>query len=179
MFQAFGFERIGVIVGDLYFADPNPLAGQEGPERGVRLELRLLQAGELRGSIYSARPIAVERPLWRVDLLESVAGPVGSHDRTHHHPRFTGWEPSDRVFVEELSADPLGWLAKRLSDLDGVLAEAGIAPDEIGPSDVADVRAAAPEIVDVVGRLLHRVRTGELARPPADDLDGNIRESWL
>jgi hypothetical protein len=179
MFQAFGFQQIGVVVGDLYFSDPNPLPGQEGAERGVRLELRLLKADELRGSIYSARPIAVERPLWRVDLLESVAGPVGSHDRTHHHPRFTGWEPSDRVFVEELSADPLGWLGKRLSDLDAVLADAGVAPDEVGPTDVADIRAAAPEIVDVVARLLHRVRTGELAQPPTAHPDTNIRKSWL
>ena len=61
MLYAFGFERIGVVVSDLYFVDPNPDPGQEGAEHGVRLEVRLLGQGELRGSIYSARPIEVGR----------------------------------------------------------------------------------------------------------------------
>lgn len=163
MFYAFGFERVGIVVGDLYFVDPEPIPGQESPERGVRLELRLVERGELRGSIYSARPIGVERPLWRADLLESADGPAGSFDRTHHHPAFQDWEPGNRVFVEELSADPLGWLAERLSDLDGLLADAGVSPDEIGPTDAAQVRDATPEIVDTVRRLLDRVWAGELA----------------
>ena len=88
MLYAFGFERIGVVASDLYFVDPNPGPGQEGPEQGVRVEVRLLEPGELRGSIYSARPIGVEQAIWRADLLESVANP-GSLDRAHHHPRFT------------------------------------------------------------------------------------------
>ena len=93
MLYVFGFASIGVVVSDLYFVDPEPGPGQEGAERGVRLEVRMLERGELRGSVYSAQPIAVGRPIWRGDLLESVAGMPGSHDRTHHHPRFTGWEP--------------------------------------------------------------------------------------
>ncbi len=75
MFYVFGFERVGVVMGDLYFVDPDPLPGQEGAERGVRLEVRLVEPGELKGSIYSARPIMVDRPVWRADLLEAVAGP--------------------------------------------------------------------------------------------------------
>src|SRR4051794_37510899 len=42
MLYAFGFEHIGVVVSDLYFLDPNPSVGQEGAERGVRLEVRML-----------------------------------------------------------------------------------------------------------------------------------------
>ena len=45
MLYAFGFDRIGVVVGDLYFVNPDPAPGQEGPERGVRLEVRLLERG--------------------------------------------------------------------------------------------------------------------------------------
>lgn len=176
MFYAFGFERISVVVGDLYFVDPNPGAGQEGAERGVRLEVRLTGLGELHGSIYSARPIAIERPLWRLDLLESVEGPAGSFDRTHHHPRFDGWEPCDRVFDAELSADPLVWLAGQLADFPALLAGS---PDELGPNDAAGLRAAAPEIVDAVDRLLVRVRSGELAKPPGSAPLTNARESWL
>ncbi|MFC7588435.1 hypothetical protein ACFQYP_35555 [Nonomuraea antimicrobica] len=115
----FGFDRIGVAVSDIYFVDPEPLPGQEGAERGVRLELRYLEAGELKGSIYSARPIAVDRPLWRVDLLESVEGTPGSFDRTHHHPGLDGWEPGRRVFDKGLSQEPLKWLAEHLADLEG------------------------------------------------------------
>jgi hypothetical protein len=163
---AFGFERVGVVVGDLYFVDPKPIKGQEGAEHGVRLELRALGRGELKGSVYSAQPIEVGAPIWRVDLLESVAGQPGSFDRTHHHPAFTGWSPGHRVFVPELSADPLGWLAGKLADLDSVLAAAGLPGGAAGPDDAADLRRAAPEIVDVTRRLLDRVRLGELGNPP-------------
>jgi len=104
---AFGFERISVLVSDLYFIDPAPLEGQESAERGVRLEIRMLERGELKGSIYSAQPIGIGRPVWRADLLESVDSAPGSLDRAHHHPAFTGWEPGHRVFDAELSADPV------------------------------------------------------------------------
>jgi hypothetical protein len=168
MFYAFGFERVGVVVGDLYFVDPRPAEGQGGAEHGVRLELRVLGRGVLRGSIYSAQPIEIGQPVWRADLLESVAGSPGSFDRTHYHPAFTGWEPGRRVFVRELSADPLGWLGARLADLDGLLATAGFPAEVAGPDDAASLRAAAPEIVDSAGRLLEQVRSGKLGNPPRD-----------
>jgi hypothetical protein len=59
MLYAFGFERVGVLVGDLYFVDPRPAKEQEGAEHGVRLELRILDRGALKGSIYSAQPSEV------------------------------------------------------------------------------------------------------------------------
>jgi hypothetical protein len=181
LLYVFGFESIGVVVGDLYFVDPNPGPGQEGAERGVRLEVRMLERGELRGSIYSAQPIAVGQPLWRGDLLESVAGPPGSHDRTHHHPRFTGWEPGSRQFVDELSADPLGWVAARLEDLDGLLADGGVNPKQIDPRDADSLRDAVPEIVDSIRRLLERVRACEVAQPPASSVEevASARVGWL
>jgi hypothetical protein len=179
MFYAFGFERVAVVVGDLYFVDPNPGEAQEGPERGVRLEVRVLERGELKGSIYSAQPIAVDRPIWRADLLESVAGPPGSFDRTHHHPAFLGWEPGSRHFVDELSADPLKWVGDRLADLDGLLKEAGVDADEVDATDGDHVRQAVPEILDAVRRLLDKVRVGELARPPTDEELVSARVGWL
>jgi hypothetical protein len=185
---AFGFERVGVVVGDLYFVDPNPGKGQEGPEHGVRLELRVLGRGELKGTIYSAQPIEVGQPIWRADLLESVEGRPGSFDRTHHHPRFTGWNPGHRVFARELSADPLGWLSAKLSDLGALLESAGLPPDTAAPADAADLHRAAPEIVDAARKLLDKVRSGELGNPPADAapagaaLGGGpavVRAGWL
>ena len=166
MLYVFGFGRVGVVVGDLYFVDPHPVKGQEGAEHGVRLELRVLARGELKGSVYSAQPIEVGAPVWRADLLESVAGRPGSFDRTHHHPAFTGWNPGRRVFVKELSADPLGWLGSQLADLDALLDAAGFPAGTAGPDDARDLRDATPEIVDAARRLLSRVRAGELGNPP-------------
>ena len=184
MFYAFGFERVGVVVGDLYFMDPGAAKGQQGPEHGVRVELRVLERGALKASPYSAQPIEVGQPVWRADLLESVAGRSGSFDRTHHHPTFSGWDPSGRVFDRELSADPLGWLGGQLADLFGLLAAAGFPPETAGPADAGSLRDAAPEIVDVTRKLLGRVQSGELGRPPAAsagsrDEPAVIRTGWL
>ena len=179
MLYAFGFERLGVLVGDLYFVNPQPLAGQEGAERGVRLEVRLLERQPLKGGIYSAQPIAVDRPVWRVDLLESVDSAPGSLDRAHHHPAFDGWEPGSRVFVPELSAAPVEWLAAELADPDAVLVRAGVAPGTVGAGDVAALRDAAPEIVEAVRRLMERVAAGELGRPDDDRELVSARIGWL
>lgn len=179
MLYVFGFERYGVVVGDLYFVDPNPGKGQEGAERGVRLELRVLEREKLKGSIYSAQPIGVEQPLWRVDLLESGAGPPGSFDRTHHHPAFRGWEPGRRHFVRELSADPLGWLEANLSDLPGVLERAGAPPHDADDADAASLREAVPEIMDTVRRLVANVQAGRLAVPPPGSDPRSARVGWL
>jgi hypothetical protein len=179
MFYAFGFERVGVIVSDLYFVDPDPAEGQEGAERGVRVELRMLQRGELKGSLYSAQPIEVDRPIWRVDLLESVAATPGSFDRTHHHPAFSGWEPGGRHYVKELSAEPLEWLGGRLSDLAGVAAEAGLAPGDIGVTDGPELRATVPHILDAVRRLLEQVRATPVSPATPDQLLAGSRVGWL
>ena len=179
MLYAFGFERVGVVVGDLYFDNPRAARGQEGAEHGVRLELRMLERGALKGSAYSARPIEIGQPVWRADLLESVDGPAGSFDRTHCHPAFDGWNPGRRVYVSEMSADPFGWLGGSLADLDSLLASAGFPADAAGPGDAESLRAAAPEIVDVTRRLLGRVQDGELGRPPQGQDTDIIRTGWL
>jgi hypothetical protein len=183
MLYAFGFERVGVLAGDLYFVDPRPAKGQEGAEHGVRVELRVLERGALKGSVYSAQPIEVGRPIWRADLLESVAGRPGSFDRTHYHPVFRDWDPSSRVFARELSADPLGWLGENLADLDGLLAAAGLPADTAGPDDADRLRGVAPEIVAAVRRLLDQVRAGELGAVPRDQTPVgapvSIRAGWL
>jgi hypothetical protein len=139
----------------------------------------MLDKGALNGSIYSAQPIGVDRPIWRADLLESVAGPPGSFDRTHHHPAFTGWEPGRRHFVPELSADPVGWVDARLSDLDGLLAEAKIPDGEVDAAEAGRLRAAVPEILDALRRLIDKVMAGELGRPLTDEPLVNARIGWL
>jgi len=179
MLQVFGFDRVGVVIGDIYFLDPSPRPGQEGAERGVRLELRMVRPGELAGSIYSARPITIGEPVWRADLLESVDSPPGSLNRAHHHPAMRNWEPHRRVFDQGLSDDPVGWVGARLSDLEGLLAGAGVELDDELAADAARLRGSAAEIQRALGLMLAGVKAGELARAPEGEAVTSARISWL
>jgi hypothetical protein len=168
MFYAWGFERVGVVAGDLYFTDPDPSPGQEGAERGVRLEVRLLERPPLSGSIYAAQPIVIDRPVWRADFLETVTGVPGSYDRTHHHPHFRGWEPGRRQYDPTLSENPIYWLTEQLANLPRLMAGAELEQSQVGPDDARQLAAAAPEIASAIAGLLARVRSGELG-PCGDD----------
>jgi hypothetical protein len=179
MLQMFGFDRVAVVLGDLYFVDPNPKPGQEGAERGVRVEVRFVHLRELDGSIYAARPILVDKPVWRLDLLESVAGQPGSFDRTHHHPLMRGYEPGSRKFERKLSSDPLGYLAERLRDLPGLLEQAELPADRATEHDIGQLRACADDIIAATARMLDRVRQGELAHAVEPDESGLVRTGWL
>ncbi|HXW44397.1 MAG TPA: hypothetical protein VEL03_06405 [Streptosporangiaceae bacterium] len=180
MLQVFGFDRIGVVIGDIYFIDPAPAKGQEGAERGVRLELRMLRPGELTGSIYSSRPITIAEPVWRADLLEAADGPPGSLNRAHHHPGMHGWEPGKRVFDRDLSSDPVAWVAATLADLEGLLSRAGIEVDSELKADAERLRASVPEIKTAVSSMLDRVKAGELGTAPDGSSElASARVSWL
>ena len=171
------FNQLGVVVSDIYFVDPRPRAGQDGAERGVRLELRVFERDDLVGSIYSSVPIRVGRPLWRVDLLESVASAPGSLDRAHHHPRLRDWEPGRRVFDEELSKDPVGWLRDRFAAIEEVLEQAD-ATSLAASEDVDALKAAGPMVVGVVEQLLRDVAEGRAGLAPAGAGE-SVRSSWL
>jgi hypothetical protein len=172
------FDRVGVVMSDLYFVDPALDQGAEGAERGVRVELRLFERDELKGSVYSAVPIRVDQPIWRIDLLETVESEPGSLNRAHHHPRFHGWEPGRRVFVEELSANPLSWVRDRFAAIDEVLADAKVDVAELGADDVQLLRAAGPAVVAQLEHLLAEVAAGRAGRAPAEHGDF-VRQSWL
>jgi hypothetical protein len=179
MLQLFGFDRIGVVVGDIYSIDPAPAKGQGGPERGVRLEVRMLEPGALTGSIYSARPISIAEPIWRADLLESADGTPGSLDRAHHHPKMRDWEPGKRVFDRELSSDPVGFVGSMLSDLEGLLDRAGIEVDAALAADARSLRGAVPEVQRAVFSMLDQVKAGQLGTAPDGDDLTSARVSWL
>ncbi len=179
MLQVFGFDRIGVVLGDIYFVDPAPAKGQEGAEHGVRLEVRMLEPGELTGSIYASRPIGIAEPVWRADLLESVDGAPGSLNRAHHHPYMRDWEPNKRVFDRALSSDPVGWLGTMLSDLEGLLDQAGIEVDEILAADAGKLRAAVPEVQRAVSGMLDLLKAGQLGTAPEGGDLTSVRAGWL
>lgn len=176
MLWTLAFDRVGVVLGDLYFVDPALDQGDDGAERGVRLELRYFERDELKGSVYSAVPIRIDRPIWRVDMLETVDSTPGSLNRAHHHPRFHDWDPGRRVFVEELSADPISWIGKQLADIESVLAEARV--DDLSKADVEALRAAGPAIVAELERQLGEVAAGRAGLAP-DGAGDFVRSSWL
>jgi hypothetical protein len=179
MLRMFCFDRLGVVIEDLYFVDPDPAPGEDGPERGVRVELRLVEPQPWRGSIYAAQRVVVDRAVFRVDLLESVAAGPGSNDRMHHHPAMRDSEPGERVYDPGLTDDPTGWLATRLADVVPLL-EAAEVPDVARFRRAADeLRDALPEIMGTVTTTLAEVRAGRLAREPvgADGPAGAGRRS--
>lgn len=172
------FDRVGVVMSDLYFVDPTLDQGEQGAERGVRLELRLFERDDLKGSVYSAVPIRIDRPIWRVDLLETVESEPGSLNRAHHHPRFNGWEPGPRAFVEDLSAEPLGWVRDRFATIDAVFGDAGVDVGEVGADDLESLRAAGPAVVAQLEYMLSEVAAGRAGLAPASRSDF-VRQSWL
>lgn len=121
-------------------------------EHGARLELRLLEPQAHRGTESAAQRFVLDRPVWRADLFDRLDRPAGTFSAAHFHPRFNDVEPSDRVFREDLTADPWAWAAAQLSDLNAVADAARLLPDEIG-DDARDVREQASLIVDTA-RLL-------------------------
>ena len=122
-------------------------------------------------------PISVDRPIWRADLFETVEGEPGSHDRTHHHPKFHGWEPGRRRFDELVGQEPVEWVGEQLADLDALVARSEVDARRSTRTTPGSCAAAVPEIVDVVRRLLERVRAGELAVAPTGSAD-LVRNGW-
>jgi hypothetical protein len=169
MLVTYGFSTVALVLGDLFFYDPEPGPGQNGPERGVRMELRQLGTGSPPESLYASTNIVIGAPLWRIDLLESATGPAGTFDRTHHHPTVEGWEPGDRVFDTALSADPVGWVANTLSHLNG----------HVGPDEQAEITKSVPAIRRQLEEVLAAVHTGALAPAPAGHLAPPLRIGWL
>ncbi len=178
MLWRLAFDRLGVVLSDLYFVDPAIDQGADGAERGVRLELRVFERDELKGSVYSAVPIRIDRPIWRIDLLETVESEPGSLNRAHHHPRFDGWDPGPRVFVEALSADPVTWVGERFRAIDTVLVDAGLADGETSIDDVASLRAAEPLVTAQLEHMLGEVAAGRAGLAPAESA-AFVRASWL
>ena len=153
MLQAFVFENVAVLV--MSWSEP-----AEPPERGTRLELRLLEHEPRRGSFSAAQRVVIDQPVFRADLFDQVTGPPGNLRSAHFHPDFDGVEPSDRVWSAEIQHDPTGWLARELSDLGRLLERAGVDladPVALG-RDAAALRAAVPGIIGAVEATWDAVR---------------------
>lgn len=153
MRQAFVFERVAVLVGP-WHEPANP------PERGARLELRLLADEPKRGSPFAAERVVIDQPLFRADLFDQMDAPPGNLHSAHYHPRFDGIEPCDRHWSDEVKTDPLGWLKGQLGDLPRLLAESGadVAGESWVDADAAALRDALPAVTAAVQATWDEVR---------------------
>jgi hypothetical protein len=153
MQQAFVFEKVAVLVRAWH----EPM---DPPERGARVELRLLADEPWRGTRSAAQRVVIDRPVFRADLFDQVDGPPGNLRSAHFHPRFHGVEPCDRHWPDEIRAHPTAWLATQLSDLRALLEASSF--DVSGATwvdgDGEALRAAVPEIVAAVERSWDAVR---------------------
>lgn len=128
-------------------------------EHGVRIELRDLPPQPHRGSESAAQVVALDRPLWRADLFDRLAGAPGTFSAAHHHPEFDGNEPCGRVWDERLTADPWGWLEGQVASLGTA---SGHGPWPVDADDAAEIRGLAG-IVTATARQFEASRCASAA----------------
>ena len=153
MRQAFVFEGVAVLVGPWH----EPMTP---PERGTRVEVRILDAEPKQGSRFAAERVVLDRPVFRADLFDQTDKDPGNLAAAHFHPGFDGIEPLDRHWDDAIRQDPTGWLASELSDLPALLSRAGYDADGAPwlEADTAALRDAAPVVVAVVEATWAAVR---------------------
>ena len=153
MKHAFMFERIAVLVGPWH----EPM---DPPERGARVEVRLIDDEPRRGTRSAAQRMVIDQPLFRADLFDEVDGPPANLRKAHFHPHFDGVEPCERVWADEIRHDPTGWLASQLSDLRGLLERSGfdVADAQWLDADAAALRDSVPAVLAAVEVTWDRVR---------------------
>lgn len=166
MLITFSFTRIAITVRRWF-----EVAADATMESGARVEIALLVPQPHGGSESASQPLTIDRTFWRADIFGRLDLPEQPYSAAHFHPRFTGQEPSDRVWSDELTRDPWTWLRARLVDIGRTAADAGVDP---GPAreDADAVRAAADRIVDTARSLgpehvLSRDETFRLTRDAA------------
>jgi len=130
------------------------------PERGARVEVRLLADEPPRGSPSAAQRVVIDQPLFRADLFDQVDGPPGNLRSAHFHSHFEGVEPSDREWPEAIGRDPTGWLESELSDLRRLVERAGVSPSVARSldDDGAALKATIPSVVGAVEETWAAVR---------------------
>jgi hypothetical protein len=125
-------------------------------EIGCRVQLRRFR--EVPSEIPPPQPRRdatwghLDEPIWRADLFTTVGSTVPL-DASHYHPTFSGVQPCERVFDASMFPDPHAWIVRRLSDLRGMLEEAGHAELAASIHD-ADVAQAMPAILASIAATL-------------------------
>ena len=152
MLQAWVFEKVAVIV----FPWNEPA---DPPERGARVEVRLLADEPHRGSFSAAQRFVIDDPVFRADLFDQLTAPPGNLRSAHFHPHFEGVEPCDRVWPAAIKQDATAWLSGELADLPALLARSTVDVDPTAyERDAAELRDAIPAIVAAVEATWDAVR---------------------
>jgi hypothetical protein len=118
--------------------------GDASMEHGARVEIRQLDPQPHRGTESASQLTVVDRPLWRADLFDRLAGRPGSFSAAHFHPQFTGNEPSARHWDAPLTAGPWAWLADQITSLGTASGGPAWALD---PADAAELPGLAGAVV--------------------------------
>ncbi|TCK25215.1 hypothetical protein [Pseudonocardia endophytica] len=141
MLITFSFTRIAISVRRWF-----EVAADATTETGARVEIALLEPQEHRGSESAAQRLVVDRTFWRADIFGRTDVPDDPYSAAHFHPVFSGPEPSDRVWSDELTQDAWGWLRGHLLDIERTAVDAGVEPG-MAADDAGAVRAATDRIV--------------------------------
>ena len=158
-------DTLAVTVARVDFLDPASADQPDTRERGIRVEVRPVEA-TYRGSIYSSPQLTLGEAVARMDLLESAPHAA---DRMHWHPGMIDGEPEDRTYDPAMPADPAGWLDGQLRDVKGLLEASGMADTDRFEAAASSIAALAPEI-------LHEARAGlAWARQPWPEVDHDER----
>lgn len=147
MLQAFVFDEVAVLVRHWFEID----LADSHLEHGARVEVRLRTEQPHRGSESAAQKIVVDQPVWRADLFDRLDGTPGEYAVAHYHPFFTGVEPSERHWADQVKAAPWEWLRDQLSDVAALVSTAGLPLRRPGIERLR-VRAALEEIVAAAQR---------------------------
>lgn len=171
MLRAFVFSQVAVLVRHWF-----EIGRSDGAmEHGARLELRLLQPQQHRGTQSAAQFFGIDRPVWRADLFDRLDGTAGAFEAAHFHPRFDGDEPTRRVWPEDIGSDPWGWTKRQLSDLHAMCAAGGVPTTGID-NDAEDLRHELDAIVQAAqsfapARCTSPLQCHEWTR----DVEGSVR----
>jgi hypothetical protein len=162
MRQVFVFEKVAVIVAPWH--EP-----AEPPERGARVEVRMLADEPKRGSQFAAERVVIDTPVFRADLFDQLDAPPGNLRSAHFHPHFDGIEPCDRHWEARIKSDPTGWLADELGDLPRLLQRGGVNGEDTASiaRDSDALRAAIPAVTAAVETVWQMVRTEDGVRQEA------------
>jgi hypothetical protein len=166
MEQAWIFGRLAVTLARIDFLDPALMDEDDVRERGVRVELRVVDT-TCTGSIYASPGVDLRPAVCRIDLLESAPYAV---NRMHWHPVMEDGEPGDRTFEVSMVDDPLDWLDQHLRQSDVLLAQSGVTVDDVMRLDIETIREVVPDIVAAAARGLEWARV-----EPWPDVDRDER----
>ncbi len=93
-------------------------------ESGARVEIRRVEheeIGDAAAGVAGLRLLPVSEGIWRADLFRDQNGEV----IYHYHPHFEKGDVGERSFDDRLTADPVGFVIDRLTNLRALLIDSG------------------------------------------------------